>query len=180
MNNRYLGSIGEDKTKVRFLLNHYGIIEPGESERFTTNKIMTTGAVQVPMPFQNGVIERVIFEQESVLSGMTQHSFRLWMFQDTITSAVRNATKAFTSSEMDSLVGYIDIRTTEDFATPPNDFWIAGEQNVPYASMLQKNVNVPFIINSEYPVLYFVQEYIGEVLRINDIELYCTLIIKRD
>jgi hypothetical protein len=179
MLNRYLGQLGQDRTAVKFLLNHYGIIEPGESERFTINQIMTTGSVQVPLPFQNGVIERVIFEQESVIFGLLEHSFRLWMFQDTITSAVRGATKAFTSNEMDSLVSYIDIRNGVDFP-PPNDSWFWGEQSVPYANMLQKNVNVPFVINSEYPVLHIVQEYTGSVVRLGDSEIFCTLIIKRD
>ena len=178
MLNRYLGQIGQDRTVVEFLLNHYG---PTSNEYFEeVGLIMTSGAVKVPMPFQSGVIERVIYRQTSMFSGFT-NSFRLWMFQDAITSAVRGNQKAFTSAEMDSVVGTITHYADADNPLPlPTDQWVFGFYNVPYESILQKVVNIPFVINSENPTLNIVQEYIGTGVTLYDRYIYCYLIIKRD
>jgi hypothetical protein len=176
MLNRYLGQIGQDRTVVKFLLNHYG---PTDNERFEDpGTIMSTGSIKVPMPFQKGIIERVIYEQNSWFS-LINYSFRIWLFQDTITSAVRGSQKAFTSSEMDSVIGYIDARTGDDVGTQ-TDIWVYGERSVPYANMLQKTVNIPFVINSENPTLDVVEEYIGDGITLYDTYIYCYLIIKRD
>jgi len=178
MLNRYLGQIGDDRTVVKFLLNYYG---PDGNEYFEeAGIIMTTGSVKVSMPFQSGIIEKVIFENSSDYSMNLRSSFRFWMFQDTITSAVRGATKAFTSSELDSFVGSFDIRNIGDVDPPNTDPWITGIGTVPYANMLQKTVNIPFVINSENPTLEFVQEYIGEYTSLYRQYVHCYLIIKRD
>jgi len=178
MLNRYLGQIGEDRTVVRFLLNHYG---PTGNERFDdAGTIMTTGSVKVPMPFQTGIIESVIYENTSDFSLNTRLSHRLWFFQNTITSAVRGSAKAFTSAEMDSVVGAYDIRNPGDSDPPNDDLWIPGINTVPYANIIHKEVNIPFAINSEYPVLDVVQEYIGTGTTLYDRYLHCYLIIKRD
>lgn len=173
---RYLGQIGQDRTVVKFLLNHYG---PEENERFEDpGTIMSTGSVKVTLPFQKGVVERVIFEQNSWFS-LIDYSFRIWLFQDAITSAVRGSAKAFTSSEMDSFVSTIDIRTP-DYSGTPTDTWVWGERSVPYANMVQKSVNIPFVIDSENPTLDIVQEYIGDGITLYDTYIYCYLILKRD
>lgn len=175
---RYLGQIGQDRTVVEFLLNHYG---PTSNERFDDiGTIMTTGAVSVQMPFQKGIIESVIYRQTSLYSGFS-NSFRLWMFQDAITSAVRGNAKAFTSSEMDSLVGTVTIQAASDSPLiTPTDEWITGFYNVPYESILQKTVNIPFVINSENSTLNVVQEYVGEGVTLYNRYIYCYLILKRD
>jgi hypothetical protein len=178
MLNRYLGQIGEDRTVVEFLLNRYGV---GGNEYFEVpGTIMTTGAVKVSMPFQSGIIERVIFSNSSDFSMNNKSSFRFWMFQDTITSAVRGNAKAFTSSELDSFVGSFDIRNIGDVDPPNPDPWIYGIDIVPYANMLQKTVNIPFVINSENPTLNIVQEYIGDGTTLYEQSIHCYLIIKRD
>ena len=175
MLNRYLGQIGQDRTVVKFLLNHYGA---EENERFNpAGEIMTTGSVKVTLPFQKGVIESVIFENYSDFS-MNGYSFRFWMFQDTITSAVRGDQKAFTSAEMDSVVGYVDIKWSDSGSIV--DTWVWGITSSPYANMVQKTVNMPFVINSENPVLDIVQEYIGSNVILYNTYCYCYLIIKRD
>ena len=177
MKNRYLGKTGEDKTVVEFQMNHYG---PVGNERFDDpGIIMSTGAISVPMPFQKGTIERIIYRQYSLFTLASAYDFRTWFFQDTITSAVRGSSKAFTSSEMDSVVGYIDTSTGDSLATI-TDKWVLGESTVPYANMLQKTVDIPFVITSENPTFNVVQEYIGDGITLYDTYIYCYLIIKRD
>jgi hypothetical protein len=178
MLNRYLGQLGEDRTVVKFLLNHYG---PTSNERFDdAGTIMTTGSVKVTMPFQSGVIESVIYQQTSLYSGIS-NSFRLWLFQDTITSAVRGNPKAFTSSEMDSVIGTITHYADGDNPLPtPTDVWVTGFYNVPWNSILQKKVNIPYVIKSENLTLDIVQEYVGDGVTLYDRYIYCYLIIKRD
>ena len=178
MLNRYLGQIGDDRTVVKFLLNHYG---PTANERFDdAGTIMTTGSVKVTMPFQSGIIEGVIYQQTSLYAGFT-NSFRLWLFQVAITSAVRGNPKAFTSSEMDSVIGTITHYANSDNPLiDPTDVWVTGFFNVPYESILQKKVNIPFVINSENPTLDIVQEYVGDGVTLYDRYIYCYLIIKRD
>lgn len=174
---RYIGKIGEDRTVVEFQMNHYG---PEENERFEDpGTIMSTGSIEVPMPFQKGTIERIIYRQYSLFGLPGAYDFRTWLFQDTITSAVRGSAKAFTSSEMDSVVGYIDTSTGDSPVTPV-DLWVFGERSVPYDNMLQKTVDIPFVITSENPTFNVVQEYIGDGITLYDTYIYCYLIIKRD
>jgi hypothetical protein len=81
---------------------------------------------------------------------------------------------------MDSVVGAFDIRNPGDSDPPNDDLWIPGINTVPYANIIHKEVNIPFAINSEYPVLDVVQEYIGTGTTLYDRYLHCYLIIKRD
>ena len=176
---RYIGKTGEDRIEVTSYLASFSI--PGETERFVTNEVMTDGSIAIPLPINKGIIERIVFNQkpDPAVSGAYDFAFALWYFRAPTPSAVRKTQKNFTSAELDTIIGYSNQKTGDAPGTP-TDVWVFGESTPEAPGMLQKNVNIPFVIPSENPILYIVAEYTGASVRIGDVDLYVTLHLKRD
>ena len=138
----YTGKTGQDRSLQAI---DFGTLD---TAAYAANDILTTGAVAIDsarfLGF-SGTLERIILKETS--SGTLQKpAMRLWFFGSAITPAAQNAAQAFSSAQIDVLVGYVDVAEAD---------WINGASGV---CTLQLTPNLPYVCQSTSRTLYLVPE----------------------
>lgn len=138
----YTGKTGQDRV-LRAI--DFGTLD---TAAYAANDILTSGAISIDaarfLGF-SGMMERIILKETS--SGTVQvPALRLWFFGSAITPAARNSPQAFTSAQMDIIVGYADIAEAD---------WIAAGTGV---RILQKNIAIEYVCQPTSKTLYMVPE----------------------
>lgn len=104
----YTGKIGYDQRRQSI---NFGTLD---TVAYSTGDILTTGALVIPnMARAQGMSGRVvrIMIKETTAGTLQRPSLRLWFFGAPITPASRNSPQAFTSAQIDSLIGTVDVNT---------------------------------------------------------------------
>jgi hypothetical protein len=104
----YSGKIGYDQRKQ---VVDFGVLD---TVAYSTGDILTSSALVIPsMARAQGMSGRIvrIMIKETTSGTLQRPSLRLWFFGAPLSPASRNAPQAFTSTQIDSLVGTIDVNT---------------------------------------------------------------------
>jgi hypothetical protein len=138
----YTGQTGSDR---RLQAIDFGTLD---TSAYASGDILTSGAIAVDaarfLGF-SGTIDRIILKETS--SGTLQKpALRLWLFGGAITPAAQNAAQAFSSAQLDILVGYIDIAEAD---------WVNGATGV---CTVQASPNLNYALQATSKTLYIVPE----------------------
>ena len=138
----YTGKTGQDRTLQAI---DFGTLD---TVAYVANDILTSGAIAIDsarfLGF-SGTLERILLKETS--SGTLQKpAMRLWFFGSSMTPAARNSPQAFSSNDLDILVGYVDIAEAD---------WINGASGV---CTLQVTPNLTYVCQSTSRTLYMVTE----------------------
>ena len=138
----YTGKTGQDRTLQAI---DFGTLD---TVAYVANDILTSGAIAIDsarfLGF-SGTLERILLKETS--SGTLQKpAMRLWFFGSSMTPAARNSPQAFSSNDLDILVGYVDIAEAD---------WINGASGV---CTLQVTPNLTYVCQSTSRTLYMVPE----------------------
>ena len=138
----YTGKTGQDRTLQAI---DFGTLD---TVAYAANDILTSGAIAIDsarfLGF-SGTLERILLKETS--SGTLQKpAMRLWFFGSSMTPAARNSPQAFSSNDLDILVGYVDIAEAD---------WINGASGV---CTLQVTPNLTYVCQSTSRTLYMVPE----------------------
>lgn len=138
----YTGKTGQDRS---LQVIDFGTLD---TAAYAANDILTSGAIAIDSARYlgfSGVVERIILVEAT--SGTVQvPALRLWFFGSAITPAARNSPQAFTSSQLDVFVGYVDVAEAD---------WIAAGTGV---RVMQKTANLEFNCQPTSRTLYMVPE----------------------
>ena len=138
----YTGKTGQDRSLQAI---DFGTLD---TVAYAANDILTSGAIAIDsarfLGF-SGTLERILLKETS--SGTLQKpAMRLWFFGSSMTPAARNSPQAFSSNDLDILVGYADIAEAD---------WINGASGV---CTLQVTPNLTYVCQSTSRTLYMVPE----------------------
>ena len=138
----YTGKTGQDRTLQAI---DFGTLD---TVAYVANDILTSGAIAIDsarfLGF-SGTLEKILLKETS--SGTLQKpAMRLWFFGSSMTPAARNSPQAFSSNDLDILVGYVDIAEAD---------WINGASGV---CTLQVTPNLTYVCQSTSRTLYMVPE----------------------
>ena len=138
----YTGKTGQDRSLQAI---DFGTLD---TVAYVANDILTSGAIAIDsarfLGF-SGTLERILLKETS--SGTLQKpAMRLWFFGSSMTPAARNSPQAFSSNDLDILVGYVDIAEAD---------WINGASGV---CTLQVTPNLTYVCQSTSRTLYMVPE----------------------
>ena len=138
----YTGKTGQDRILQTI---DFGTLD---TAAYAANDILTSGAIAIDsarfLGF-SGVIDRILLK-ETTSGTLQKPAMRLWLFGSSITPAARNAAQAFTSAQLDVLVGYVDVAEAD---------WVDGGSGV---CTLQKTPDLPYVCQSTSRTLYLVPE----------------------
>jgi hypothetical protein len=139
----YSGKYGVDRRKVSSDFGQFDTIA------YATGDILTSSAISFANMARSvgfsGKMARVILKETT--SGTLQRpSLRLWFFGASVTPASRNSPQAFTTSQIDVLLGTTDVL---------NANWINCGSGV---SMIEKDIEIPYVLSSGSSAIYVVPE----------------------
>lgn len=139
----YSGKYGIDRRRVASDFGQFDTLA------YASGDILTSGAISYANMARSvgfsGKIARVILK-ETTAGTLQRPSLRLWFFGSSVTPATRNAPQAFTTSQIDVLLG-----TTEVL----NANWINCGSGV---AMIEKDIELPYVLNSVSSTIYVVPE----------------------
>lgn len=139
----YSGQTGQEKIKSTF---DFGVLD---TVAYSTGDILTTSAIAIPNASRfagdTGTLLKVILN-ESTSGTLQKPTVRLWLFGGSLTPASRNSPQAFTTSQLNTYVGYVDIL---------NANWINGGTG---AAIVEANVSIPYGLQTVSTSLYMVPE----------------------
>jgi hypothetical protein len=140
----YSGKYGKDKRKAVADFGQFDTIA------YTTGDILSSSAVSFGSMARavgmSGNMVRVILK-ETLSSGTLQKpSLRLWFFGASVTPAARNSPQAFTSSQLDVLLGVANVLNTE---------WIDCGTGV---ASLDKAIDIPYVLQTNSSTIFCVPE----------------------
>ena len=102
----YTGKIGYDQRKQAI---DFGTLD---TVAYSTGDILTSSALVIPNVARaqgmSGRIVRIMLK-ETTSGTLQKPSLRLWFFGAALVPASRNAAQAFTSAQIDTLVGTVDV-----------------------------------------------------------------------
>lgn len=142
----YTGKIGYDQRRQAI---DFGTLD---TLAYATGDIATSGALIVPTVSRaqgmSGRIVRIMIKETT--SGTLQRpSLRLWFFGAPLTPTSRNSPQAFTSSQLDTLVGTVEVLTGN---------YINCATGV---ASIEATINLPYVTQSTSTALYMVPEVRG-------------------
>lgn len=138
----YTGLTGSDR-KLQAI--DFGTLD---TAAYASGDILTSGAISVDaarfLGF-SGTIDRILLK-ETTSGTLQKPAMRLWFFGSAITPAAQNAAQAFTSTQMDTCIGYYDIAEAD---------WINGTAGVCF---VQYSPNLPYVLQPTSKIIYIVPE----------------------
>ncbi|MFM8759461.1 MAG: hypothetical protein ACKODS_07965 [Methylophilaceae bacterium] len=139
----YSGQTGQEKIKSTF---DFGTLD---TVAYSTGDILTSTAIAVPNASRfagdTGTLLKLILN-ESTSGTLQKPALRVWIFGGSLTPAARNAPQAFTTAQLNTYVGYIDIA---------NASWINGGTG---AAIVEASVSIPYGLQTVSTSLYLVPE----------------------
>jgi hypothetical protein len=139
----YTGKVGSD------LRRQYVSFGTLDTVAYATGDILTSGALTVPYMARaegmSGTLVRVLLK-ETTSGTLQKPSLRLWFFGTSLTPASRNSPQAFTSSQIDSLIGYVDVLNA--------NYLNAGTG----VATIETTVNIPYVLQPTSTTIYLVPE----------------------
>lgn len=142
----YTGRKGVDRVRNTF---DFGTLD---TVAYASGDILTSSAISLPDSARSAGEpgELQLFQLKETSSGTLQRpALRIWLFGSSLTPAARNSPQAFTSAQIDLLIGYFDIANAD---------WINNGTGV--ASVV-KSVSIPYRLQPASSILYFVPEIRG-------------------
>lgn len=139
----YTGRKGIDRVRNTF---DFGTLD---TVAYSTGDILTSAAISLPGSARSAGEpgELQLFQLKETTSGTLQRpALRIWLFGSSLAPAARNSPQAFTSSQIDLLIGYFDIANAD---------WITNGTGV--ASVV-KTLSIPYALQPASNILYFVPE----------------------
>lgn len=142
----YTGRKGVDRVRNTF---DFGTLD---TVAYASGDILTSSAISLPdsarSAGESGELQ--LFQLKETTSGTLQKpALRIWLFGSSLTPAARNAPQAFTSGQIDLLIGYFDIFAGD---------WINNGTGV--ASVV-KTLSIPYRLQPASNILYLVPETRG-------------------
>lgn len=142
----YTGRKGVDRVRNTF---DFGTLD---TVAYASGDILTSSAISLPDSARSAGEpgELQLFQLKETTSGTLQRpALRIWLFGSSLTPAARNSPQAFTSAQIDLLIGYFDIANAD---------WINNGTGV--ASVV-KTLSIPYRLQPASNILYLVPEIRG-------------------
>lgn len=139
----YSGKYGIDRRKVT---SDFGVLD---TVAYATGDILTSSAISFANMARSvgfsGNMARLILK-ETTSGTLQKPSLRLWFFGASVTPASRNSPQAFTTSQIDVLLGTTEVN---------NANWINCGSGV---AMIEKDINMSYVLSSGSSTIYVVPE----------------------
>lgn len=143
----YTGRKGVDRVRNTF---DFGTLD---TVAYASGDILTSAAISLPdsgrSAGETGEFQTIILKETNTGGTLQKPALRIWLFGSSLTPAARNSPQAFTSAQIDLLIGYFDIANAD---------WINGGTGV---AMVSKIVSIPYGLQAASNILYLVPEIRG-------------------
>jgi hypothetical protein len=140
----YSGKYGIDRRRAVAEFGQF------DTATYSTGDILTSSAVAYGSMARtvgmSGNVARIILKETATAGTIQKPTLRLWLFGASVTPAARNSPQAFSSSQLDVLIGTISILNTE---------WIDCASNV---ASVEKVINIPYVLQPNSSTIYLVPE----------------------
>ena len=140
----YSGKYGIDRRKAVADFGQFDTIAYSSGDILTSSAI-SFGAMARTVGM-SGKIARIILKETATSGSIQKPSLRLWIFGASVTPATRNSPQAFSSTQLDILLGTISILNTE---------WVDCASNV---ASVEKEVSLPYVLQINSSTIYIVPE----------------------
>lgn len=162
----YSGKYGKDKRKVS---SDFGQLD---TVAYASGDILTSSAIQFgDMARQVGMSGTMVqlHLKETLTSGTLQKpALRLWWFGSSVVPASRNSPQAFTSSQLDVLLGVTTVLNAE---------WINCASGV---ASWSKQIEIPYVLQTGSSTIYLVPEVQGAYTFNSTTRVVCQLVCEVD
>lgn len=140
----YSGKYGIDRRRAVADFGQFDTVAYATGDILTSNAI-SFGAMARSVGF-SGKLVRIILKEIATSGTIQKPSLRLWIFGASVVPSARNSPQAFTSSQLDSLVGVTTVLNAE---------WIDNASNV---ATWEKTIEIPYVLQTNSTTLFIVPE----------------------
>lgn len=143
----YSGKYGIDRRKAVGDFGQFDTVAYASGDILSSSAI-SFGSMARSVGF-SGKICRIILKETATSGTIQKPAVRLWVFGSSVVPAARNSPQAFTSSQLDVLVGVVSVLNAE---------WIDNATNV---ASWEKTLDIPYVLQTNSNTLYIVPEVRG-------------------